>query len=187
MSNEQRDFLDQDCAHEAVAARALSVFFPTQVVALVQRHVSAKRLLCSLDGSYSAGLPDASKRSFAVQGGELSHSEAMRLLALEGMDDALALRSWDDRAKVHGVEVPDQDACRQVVLDHLVLEQDPREVSSLWELHTIDPKCTKFQGQLRDKPFKSVAPTWAKEAAEATRARPDRLARCPQLHSYLLP
>ena len=31
--DEQRDFLDQDCAHEAVAARALSVFFPTQVVA----------------------------------------------------------------------------------------------------------------------------------------------------------
>ena len=120
MINEQRDFLDQDCAHEAVAARALSVFFPTQAVALVQRHVSAERLLCSLDGTYSAGLPDASKRSFAVQGGELSHSEAMRLLALEGMDDALALRSWDDRAKVHGVEVPDQDACRQVVLDHLV-------------------------------------------------------------------
>ena len=114
------DFLDQDCAHEAVAARALSVFFPTQVVAPVQRHVSAKRLLCSLDETYYAGLSDASKRSFAVQGGELSRSEAMRLLALEGMDDAMALRRWDDRAKVHGVEVPGLDAYRQVVLDHLL-------------------------------------------------------------------
>jgi predicted HD phosphohydrolase len=55
-----------------------------------------------------------------MQGGELSRSEAMRLLALEGMDDAMALRRWDDRAKVHGVEVPDLDAYRQVVLDHLV-------------------------------------------------------------------
>ena len=89
-------------------------------VAPVQRHVSAKRLLCSLDETYYAGLSDASKRSFAVQGGDLSRSEAMRLLALEGMDDAMALRRWDDRAKVHGVEVPDLDAYRQVVLDHLL-------------------------------------------------------------------
>ena len=118
--DERGDFLDQDCAHEAVAARALSVFFPMNVVAPVQRHVSAKRLLCSLDKRYYAGLSDASKRSFAVQGGELSRSEAMRLLALDGMDDAMTLRRWDDRAKVHGVEVPDLDAYRQVVLDHLL-------------------------------------------------------------------
>ena len=58
--------------------------------------------------------------NFAVQGGKLSPSEAMRLLALEGMDDAMALRRWDDGANVHGVEVPDLDAYRQVVLDHLL-------------------------------------------------------------------
>ena len=44
----------------------------------------------------------------------------MRLLALEGMDDAMALRRWDDLAKVHGVELPDLDTYRQVVLDHLL-------------------------------------------------------------------
>ena len=32
----------------------------------------------------------------------------------------MALQRWDDRAKVHGVEVPDLDAYRQVVLDHLL-------------------------------------------------------------------
>ncbi len=73
-----------------------------------------------MDETYYAGLSDASKRSFAVQGGELSRSEAMRLLASEGMDDAMALRRWDDRAKVHGAEVPDLDAYREVVLDHLL-------------------------------------------------------------------
>ena len=36
------------------------------------------------------------------------------------MDDAIALRRWLDRAKVHGVEVLDLDAYRQVVLDHLL-------------------------------------------------------------------
>ena len=55
-----------------------------------------------------------------MQGGELSRSEAMRLLELEGMNDAMALRRWDDRAKVHGVEVPELDAYKQVVLDHLL-------------------------------------------------------------------
>ena len=76
--------------------------------------------MCSLDETYYAGLSGASKRIFAVQGGELNRSEAMRLLALEGMDDAMALRCWDDRAKVHGVDVPDLDAYGQVVLDHLL-------------------------------------------------------------------
>tara|TARA_B100002052_G_scaffold203298_1_gene185599 strand:+ start:712 stop:843 length:132 start_codon:yes stop_codon:yes gene_type:complete len=31
-----------------------------------------------------------------------------------------ALRRWDDLAKVHGVELPDLDTYRQVVLDHLL-------------------------------------------------------------------
>ena len=41
-------------------------------------------------------------------------------MALKGMDDAMALRRWNDRAKVHGVEVTDLDAYSQVVLDHLL-------------------------------------------------------------------
>ena len=36
------------------------------------------------------------------------------------MHDAMALRRWDDRTKVHGIEVLDLDAYRQVVLDHLL-------------------------------------------------------------------
>ena len=110
MTDESCERWRTGCAHGAVGARALSVFFPHAGVAPVQRYVSAKRLLCSLDETNLAGLSDASKRSFAVQGGELSRSEAMRMLALEGMDDAMALRRLDDRANVHGVEVPDLDA-----------------------------------------------------------------------------
>jgi len=45
----------------------------------------------------------------------------MRLLTLEGMADAMVLRRWADRTKVHGVEVPELDDYRQVVvLDHLL-------------------------------------------------------------------
>ena len=90
------------------------------VVLLGSSGAGKSTLLRSLDETYYAGLSDAWKRSFAVQGGELSRSEAMRLLALEGMDDAMALRRWDDRAKVHGVDVPVLDAYRQVVLNHLL-------------------------------------------------------------------
>ena len=89
---------------------------------------------CVLEASYlsqkAAVLPrrddvlrdasDASKRSSAVQGGELSRSGAMQLLALEGMDDVMALRRWDVRAKINGVEVLDLNAYKQVVLDRLI-------------------------------------------------------------------
>ena len=44
----------------------------------------------------------------------------MKLLELKGMDDAMALRRWEDRAKVHGVEVPALETYRQVVSDHLL-------------------------------------------------------------------
>ena len=118
--DERGDFLHQDWAHEAVAARALSEFFSSNVVTPVQRHVSAKRLLCSLDAAYYEGLSEASKRSFAVQGGPLSQFEAERLQALEGMPDAMALRRWDDRAKVHGVEVPELETYANVVLNQLL-------------------------------------------------------------------
>ena len=37
------------------------------------------------------------------------------------------------------------------------------------------PSCTKFEGQLRDLACKSIAPTWAKEAAAATMANVGRL------------
>ena len=90
------------------------------VVLLGSSGAGKSTLLRSLDETYYAELSDASKRSFAVQGGELSRSEAMRLLALEGMEDAMELRRWDDRAKVHGVDVPVLDAYGQVVLNHLV-------------------------------------------------------------------
>ena len=79
----------------------------------------------------------------------------MRLLALGGMDDAMALRRWNDRAKVHGIEVPDLNAYRQVVLDHL-LSCRIQARSAPWKLHTIDPSCTTSEGQLRDnhlRPF----------------------------------
>ena len=44
----------------------------------------------------------------------------MQLLALEEMDGAMALRRWDDRTKVGGVQVPYLDAYKQVVFDHLL-------------------------------------------------------------------
>ena len=90
-----------------------------QAAASLKLHITAKRLLCSLDETYCVGLSDPSKCSLIVQGGELSRSEAIRLMAMEGMVDAMALRRWDDHAKVHRVELPTLEPNRQVVLDHL--------------------------------------------------------------------
>lgn len=51
-----------------------SLVLPQAGVAPIQRNVSAKRLLRSLDETYYAGLSDAHKRSFTLQGAELSRS-----------------------------------------------------------------------------------------------------------------
>ena len=82
----------------------------------------------------------------------------MRLLALEGMDDAMTLRRKDDRAKVHGVGVPDLDAYRQVFLTHL-LQSRIQARSAPWELHNIDPRCTKNERQLRDQHLRPILMT----------------------------
>ena len=74
----------------------------------------------------------------------------MRLLALEGMNDAMALRRWDDRAKVHGVEVPDLNAYKADGLGPSPVEEDSSEISSLgvahhrYQLHKI-PGTTQGQ------------------------------------------
>ena len=43
------------------------------------------------------------------------------------------------------------------------------------ELHTINPSCTKFQGQLRDKPLRPFPITGSQVAAAATTASAGRL------------
>jgi len=60
-------------------------------------------------------LSDGSAFSLARQGGELSPDEQRALEARPHLQDALALRRCDERAKVPGLDVGDLDRWRPVV------------------------------------------------------------------------
>ncbi|MGB6044556.1 MAG: HD domain-containing protein [Pirellulales bacterium] len=113
------NFLAEDLNHEEVAAEYLQPFFGPEVTEPIRLHVPAKRYLCSTDDSYYTGLSDASKKSFAVQGGNMSTDERAELEANSYLQQALQLRRWDDGGKVCGLETPPVKDFRRELLTAL--------------------------------------------------------------------
>jgi len=102
----QSGFLNTDLNHEEAGANLLEDFFPTTVTEPIRLHVPAKRYLCSTDPDYYEKLSAASKRSFEVQGGNLSDDEQQHLEANPGLSVALTLRRFDDLGKQSSHEPP---------------------------------------------------------------------------------
>jgi len=100
------DFLDSNMRHEAAGARLLDRYFGPDVVVPVALHVRAKRYLVRVEPNYAAILSPASQRSLLVQGGPLSPQDAEAFAAQPQAEAAIALRRWDDKAKVGGNAVP---------------------------------------------------------------------------------
>jgi phosphonate degradation associated HDIG domain protein len=95
-----------DGRHEHAGADWLERHFGPAVVGPVRLHVAAKRYLCAVEPTYLASLSPASRLSLALQGGPMLVEEAR---AFEGQTEAtaaVALRRWDDEAKVPGLAVP---------------------------------------------------------------------------------
>jgi predicted HD phosphohydrolase len=88
--------------HEAIGARFLARWFDADVVAPVALHVTAKRYLVATDAGYADRLSPASRRSLAAQGGPLPLADAARFAGRHHAGRAVALRRWDDDAKVVG-------------------------------------------------------------------------------------
>jgi predicted HD phosphohydrolase len=93
--------------HAALGARILSPILGPDVALPVALHVTAKRWRCTIDPDYFDELSEASKVTFVAQGGSLGTDERARFEAHPGFVTAMALRSWDDRAKIAGLDVPD--------------------------------------------------------------------------------
>jgi predicted HD phosphohydrolase len=91
--------------HENAAAEYLKRFMPERVVWLVRAHVDAKRYLAYAE-NWDNELSQTSKDSLIAQGGAMEASEAETFLAHPWAQDAIALRRWDDAAKVPGASVP---------------------------------------------------------------------------------
>jgi phosphonate degradation associated HDIG domain protein len=111
------DFADRgiDDRHEDAGAAWLSRHFGPAVADPVRLHVAAKRYLCEVEPGYWAGLSPASRRSLELQGGPFTPGEVRRFEAEPYYKDAVALRRWDDAAKVPGLAVPGLDHYRPVL------------------------------------------------------------------------
>ncbi|MDH6126088.1 TauD/TfdA family dioxygenase [Kitasatospora sp. GP82] len=96
----------RDNRHSHTGADWLARWFGPEVTEPVRLHVAAKRYLCAVEPSYRAGLSEASEYTLQVQGGPMEADEAAAFTAHPGAEDAVAVRRWDDQAKVAGAPTP---------------------------------------------------------------------------------
>jgi gamma-butyrobetaine dioxygenase len=116
----ERDF---DGRHEEAGAEWLARYFGPLVVSPVRLHVAAKRYLCAIEPSYYAALSQASLRSLHLQGGPMSSDEMRRFEKEPWFRSAVAVRRWDDAAKVRDLVVPDLEHYRHC-LEAVMLRQE---------------------------------------------------------------
>ena len=95
--------------HDATGSAFLaSLGFPARVCELVAGHVQAKRYLVATEPGYT--LSPGSTWTLAQQGGPMSPAEAAAFAASPDAQLCLALRRWDEAAKVPGLQVPGWEA-----------------------------------------------------------------------------
>ena len=94
-----------DHRHESVGAAWLASLYGPGVTAPIALHVRAKRYLCAVEPEYHDGLSAGSVASLERQGGPLTLDEVVAFEANPGWEGAVALRRWDDEAKVLALEV----------------------------------------------------------------------------------
>ena len=92
-----------DALHERIGQKYLRRWFGPDVTEPVFLHVAAKRYLCATEPAYRAALSPASERSLMLQGGPFTSDEVAAFLAGPHAQAAIALRRWDDEAKVPGL------------------------------------------------------------------------------------
>ena len=96
----------RDGRHEEGGAAWLARHFGPAVVDPVRLHVAAKRYLCAVEPDYHAGLSPASRLSLGLQGGPFTPDAVRRFEREPWFRSAVAVRRWDDTAKVPGLAVP---------------------------------------------------------------------------------
>jgi phosphonate degradation associated HDIG domain protein len=106
--------LPEDCAlagiddvHETRGAKWLASHFGPAVAEPVRLHVAAKRCLCVTDPGYMDALSEASLRSLKLQGGPFTSNELAQFRLEPYAEAAIALRRFDEGAKVPGLPTPD--------------------------------------------------------------------------------
>jgi predicted HD phosphohydrolase len=88
--------------HHDVGADLIAPWVSERAAFCVRTHADAKRFLCTTDADYHDLLSPASKRTLVMQGGLMTEAEVAAFVAHPWSADAVALRRWDDQAKVAG-------------------------------------------------------------------------------------
>jgi len=112
-----------DGRHEMGGSAWLKQHFGPAVIDPVRLHVAAKRYLCSVEPAYHTGLSEASQRSLRLQGGAMSAEEVYEFEREPRFRAAVAVRRWDDGAKVRGLVVPGLEHYRQCLLAVLLKQE----------------------------------------------------------------
>jgi [1-hydroxy-2-(trimethylamino)ethyl]phosphonate dioxygenase len=108
-----------DGRHEESGSTWLLNYFGPEVVDPVRLHVAAKRYLCAAEPGYMAELSPASLQSLKLQGGPMTPIEMKEFEQEPHFQSAVAVRRWDDIAKIPGLVVPGLEHYRQRLLDAL--------------------------------------------------------------------
>jgi gamma-butyrobetaine dioxygenase len=88
--------------HHDLGADLLAPWVPERVAWCIRMHADAKRYLCATEPGYFDRLSPASRHTLRLQGGVMSPAEVARFAEHRWLRDAVALRRWDDEAKVVG-------------------------------------------------------------------------------------
>jgi len=101
--------------HHEVGAELLVPWVPERIAWCVRAHADAKRYLCATEPEYFARLSPASRHTLKLQGGVMSPGDAARFAQHRWLRDAVALRRWDDQAKVVGKKTRSLEAWAPLV------------------------------------------------------------------------
>ena len=118
---------DPERGHEEIGAEVLARWFGPEVTEPVALHVMAKRHLVAVESGYAEKLSPISVESLKKQGLALTPGESEAFLRETYAKDALALRRWDEDAKVPGAETPDLVYFRPM-LEACLATGDPAQV-----------------------------------------------------------
>jgi [1-hydroxy-2-(trimethylamino)ethyl]phosphonate dioxygenase len=115
--------LPDDCAahgiddhHEALGGKWLARHCGCEVTEPIRLHVAAKRYLCATESSYFGQLSETSVRSLGLQGGPYTAAEVAEFERHPHYAAAVALRRFDEAAKIKDLPTPDLEHYRPHLL-----------------------------------------------------------------------